>query len=88
MLGFGLHIEKVERIPRASQFLWGVSAATIGLILAMAAKVVPLSIVGAGHAALAPPRSSRCGGSRRTCSDEDVVQLFQSARDNDYLQIV
>lgn len=44
VLGLGRHIEKVERVPRASQFLWGVSAATIGLILAMAAQVVPLSI--------------------------------------------
>jgi chromate transporter len=53
VLGLGRHIEKVERIPRASQFLWGVSAATIGLILAMAAQVVPLSIEGAIDAALA-----------------------------------
>jgi chromate transporter len=53
VLGLGRHIEKVESIPRASQFLWGVSAATIGLILAMAAQVVPLSIEGAIDAALA-----------------------------------
>jgi chromate transporter len=53
VLGLGRHIEKVERVPRASQFLWGVSAATIGLILAMAAQVVPLSIEGALDAALA-----------------------------------
>jgi chromate transporter len=46
VLGLGRHIEKVERIPRAPEFLWGVSAATIGLILAMAALVVPLSVRG------------------------------------------
>jgi chromate transporter len=53
VLGLGRHIEKVEQIPRASQFLWGVSAATIGLILAMAAQVVPLSIEGAIDAGIA-----------------------------------
>jgi chromate transporter len=53
VLVLGRHIEKVERIPRAPQFLWGVSAATIGLILAMAAQVVPLSIEDAVDATLA-----------------------------------
>ena len=53
VLGLGRHIEKVERIPRASQFLWGVSAATIGLILAMAAQVIPLSVGGPFDAAIA-----------------------------------
>jgi chromate transporter len=53
VLGLGRHIEKVERIPRAPEFLWGVSAATIGLILAMAAQVVPLSIEGLVDAAIA-----------------------------------
>jgi chromate transporter len=44
VLGLGRHVEKVERVPRAPEFLWGVSAATIGLILAMAAQVAPLSV--------------------------------------------
>ena len=53
VLGLGRHIEKVEKVPRAAEFLWGVSAATIGLILAMAAQVVPLSVVGPLDAAVA-----------------------------------
>jgi chromate transporter len=53
VLGLGRHIEKVEKVPRATEFLWGVSAATIGLILAMAAQVVPLSIGDAVDALLA-----------------------------------
>jgi chromate transporter len=53
VLGLGRHVERIERIPRAPQFLWGVSAATIGLILAMAAQVVPLSVEGPVDAVLA-----------------------------------
>jgi chromate transporter len=53
VLGLGRHIDKVERIPGAPAFLWGVSAATIGLILAMSAQVVPMSVHGVLDAAVA-----------------------------------
>jgi chromate transporter len=53
VLGLGRHIEKVERIPGAPAFLWGVSAATIGLILAMSARIVPMSVHGVLDAAIA-----------------------------------
>jgi chromate transporter len=53
VLGLGRHVERVERIPRAADFLWGVSAATIGLILAMSAQVAPMSIDGAVDALVA-----------------------------------
>jgi chromate transporter len=53
VLGLGRHVEKVERIPGAPAFLWGVSAATIGLILAMSAQVVPMSVHGVLDAAIA-----------------------------------
>lgn len=53
VLGLGRHIEKVENIPHAQHFLWGVSAATIGLILSMSAQIVPLSLVGTFHVVVA-----------------------------------
>ncbi len=44
VLGLGRHIEKVETLPRARRFLWGVSAGTIGLILSLSAQLGPRSI--------------------------------------------
>ncbi len=53
VLGLGRYIESVERLPYARSFLHGVSAGTIGLILAMSANVVPQSIRDLPSAALA-----------------------------------
>jgi chromate transporter len=53
VLGLGRHVEKVERVPGAPAFLRGVSAATIGLILAMSAQVVPMSVHGVADVAIA-----------------------------------
>lgn len=44
VLVLGPHMSRVERIPKAHEFLWGVSAATVGLILALSARIVPRSL--------------------------------------------
>lgn len=44
VLGLGRYIERVERVPRARDVLWGFSAGTLGLIIALAAELVPPSI--------------------------------------------
>lgn len=38
------HIHKVETLPGAPAFLWGVSAGTVGLILSLSAQLAPESI--------------------------------------------
>lgn len=44
MLGLGRYIDRVESLPRARDVLWGFSAGTLGLIIALAAQLVPPSI--------------------------------------------
>jgi chromate transporter len=44
VLGLGRYIDRVERLPRARDILWGFSAGTLGLIAALAAQLVPSSI--------------------------------------------
>lgn len=44
VLLLGRHIHKVETLPGARDFLWGVSAGTIGLILSLSAQLIPTSI--------------------------------------------
>jgi chromate transporter len=44
VLGLGRYIEKVEHLPRAEDVLWGFSAGTLGLIVALAADLVPASV--------------------------------------------
>ncbi|MBI3941358.1 MAG: chromate transporter, partial [Acidobacteria bacterium] len=44
VLGLGRYIEKVENFPYARDVLWGFSAGTLGLIVALAAELVPQSI--------------------------------------------
>ncbi len=44
VLGLGRYIDRVERLPRARDVLWGFSAGTLGLIIALAAELVPPSI--------------------------------------------
>jgi chromate transporter len=53
VLTLGRHAERVERLPGAGKFLWGVSSGTVGLILAMSAQVVPVSLDGRFEAAIA-----------------------------------
>jgi chromate transporter len=56
VLGLGRHIDRIENLPHATHVLWGFSAGTLGLILALAATLVPPSIrdvFSAGLAALA-----------------------------------
>jgi chromate transporter len=53
VLGLGRHIEKVERLPGAAGFLWGVSAGTLGLILSLSAEIIPKSLGDPLSAALA-----------------------------------
>lgn len=53
VLGLGRHLERVERLPRARDFLHAVSAATIGLILALAAELVPRGVTSPFAAAVA-----------------------------------
>ena len=53
VLGLGRHLEHVERLPRSREFLLGVSAATIGLILALSAHLIPQSVSSAFAAAVA-----------------------------------
>jgi len=47
VLTLGRSIERVEKIPRSRDVLWGFSAGTLGLILALAAGLVPASLPGA-----------------------------------------
>lgn len=44
VLGLGRYIERVENLPRARDVLWGFSAGTLGLIIALAAELVRPSI--------------------------------------------
>ena len=53
VLGQGRYIEKVENFPRARDILWGFSAGTLGLIIALAADLVPPSIPNISSAVLA-----------------------------------
>jgi chromate transporter len=53
VLTLGRHIERIERMPHASAVLWGFSAGTLGLILALAANLVGPSVPDAFAVALA-----------------------------------
>ncbi len=53
VLGLARYIEKVERVPYARSVLWGFSAGTLGLIIALAADLVPASLPDLFSAALA-----------------------------------
>jgi chromate transporter len=44
VLGLGRYIERVENLPRARDVLWGFSAGTLGLIVALAANLFPASV--------------------------------------------
>lgn len=44
VLGLGRYIERVEHLPRAKDVLWGFSAGTLGLIVALAANLFPASV--------------------------------------------
>jgi chromate transporter len=44
VLGLGRHIDKIERAPHARAVLWGFSAGTLGLILALAAGLIGPSL--------------------------------------------
>jgi chromate transporter len=44
VLGLGRYIERVENLPRARDVLWGFSAGTLGLIVALTADLFPPSI--------------------------------------------
>jgi chromate transporter len=44
VLGLGRYIERVENFPHAQDILWGFSAGTLGLIVALAADLVPPAI--------------------------------------------
>lgn len=44
VLTLASHIQKVEALPGARSFLWGISAGTIGLILSLSAQLIPQSI--------------------------------------------
>ncbi len=44
VLGLGRYAERVENLPRARDVLWGFSAGTLGLIVALAADLVPASL--------------------------------------------
>jgi chromate transporter len=53
VLGLGRYIERVENLPRARDVLWGFSAGTLGLIVALAANLFPASVPDLFAAALA-----------------------------------
>ncbi len=53
VLGLARYVEKVERLPYARSVLWGFSAGTLGLIIALAADLVPASLPDLFSAALA-----------------------------------
>lgn len=44
VLGLARHVERIENLPKMRDFLWGVSAATVGLVLALSSQVVPASV--------------------------------------------
>ncbi len=44
VLSLGRYIERVENLPRARDVLWGFSAGTLGLIVALAANLFPISV--------------------------------------------
>jgi chromate transporter len=44
VLGLGRYIERIEHLPRAKDVLWGFSAGTLGLIVALAANLFPASV--------------------------------------------
>jgi chromate transporter len=44
VLGLGRYIDRIENLPHARDVLWGFSAGTLGLIIALAADLVPPSI--------------------------------------------
>ncbi len=53
VLGLGRQAERVDALPRSRDFLYGVSAGTIGLVLALSAQVVPGGLRSPWQAALA-----------------------------------
>ncbi len=53
VLGLARYVEKVESLPYARSVLWGFSAGTLGLIIALAADLVPPSLPDLFSAALA-----------------------------------
>ena len=46
VLTLGRHIHRIETLPWAPGFLWGVSAGTIGLILSLSARIAPQNVAG------------------------------------------
>jgi chromate transporter len=44
VLGLGRYVERVENLPHARDVLWGFSAGTLGLIVALAATLLPASV--------------------------------------------
>ena len=44
VLGLGRYIDRVENLPHARDVLWGFSAGTLGLIVALAADLIPHAI--------------------------------------------
>jgi chromate transporter len=52
VLGLGRYVDRVERLPRARDLLWGFSAGTLGLIVALAATLLPASVPGPFAAAI------------------------------------
>jgi chromate transporter len=53
VLGLARHVGRILRLPRAHDALWGISAATIGLVVALSAQVAPSSIRGWHSVAIA-----------------------------------
>jgi chromate transporter len=53
VLGLGRYIERVESLPRARDVLWGFSAGTLGLIVALAANLFPTRVPDLDAAAIA-----------------------------------
>ena len=53
VLGLARHVGGILRLPRAHDALWGISAATIGLVLALSAEIAPSSIRGWASVAIA-----------------------------------
>ncbi len=44
VLGLGRHAARVDALPGSRDFLWGVSAGTMGLILALSSQIVPAGL--------------------------------------------
>src|SRR5262249_42171608 len=53
VLALARHVEKIEHLPHARSILWGFSAGTLGLIIALAADLVSVSLPDLFSAALA-----------------------------------